>query len=740
MALTWKKQTVSLAHRGQRLGLLCGTHTFGVVQSGRAELLSLETLASVGELELQGDIDFRRGSQLVLTDGRVVTAGQEALAIRTFERPSESARVLAVDGDRALLQDDDGLYVVGSGDTVQLPPHDKLWGAHRQADLSGRHVVLGNTDGLKAYRVDEGGSPVTIEVPPGFAADYHTSVAVQGDVMFVYDAKDTTAGEGIDPAPSEGTGTKGAMLVFGFEDGTWKLRHRLKPTVKEDEYGRFFQLGEGLLSIRRKDKKLDVFEVSPQGGIALSKSFAKGHYWNDVALGASVLVVPNGKPSSYDVWRGTPKGKKKSNAKAKAKPVVPDVVRRLPNEGSIDDLLPQLEALAKDCTSRQAFGALLKEAEKAWKTNALELEAALPRLDAALGELDFASRSLQFTDYPDAPGWIGLARSGHFDSEYANPKDSYAEMGRCPLPPHFRRLSVESAKLRGGHVEGMLAGRYLSELEMLMLTGRIGDKGAKAIAAANLPKLQTLDLRHNAIGPAGVKALLTSETLSALHTLGLHYNERDTRSTKLHGAFAGTSPIRLRGLRVDSCGLRDEDVRDIVTRGRDLEHLDLRANKITPEIYAALAELPALTELRIGLAEPPPAGFGDTLQVLDVGYPPTRWTEAALAQLVAGAPNLESLTLHGTIESFKPLAEARKLQHLDVSAVVPDEVSFDPLAEVSTLETLGFSIAGSFAARIPDSLGHLRPPALLHAPTLAPYVPLTMATWAKRKAQLAERG
>ena len=733
MTLTWKKQTFTIEHRGIVEQIVATDEAIGLLVRGRLDLVSVQTLQPIARVEVGGNVNFRRHAQLVLDNDRIATLGAAGVATREIERIDTAGRVLAVDGERVLVEGEDALYLVGSGSgaAIRLPAHPSLRGGV-QADISGRHVVLGNHEGVRAYVVDGSAESVEINGPPGFQHDFSMSLAVRGDVLFVYAPKDGIAGQGTDPPEGASGGSPGALLVYGFEAGAWRFRHRIKATVKQtDPYGRFFMAGPGLLAIPRQDKKLDVFEVSPQGDVSLSKVFAKGHYWQAAAVTSNTIIVPNGKPSSVDVWRGQPKAAKSGKPKKASAPALSEVVRHLPEVGRIDDALVHLKKLATQCSSRRTFTELCKKAKTAWETNARQFEAALPELDAAMGELDDGARSISHVfHYPDAPGWIGLARSAHFDSTYGDPKGGYAEMGRCPLPPHFRRLTIEHAKLRGNHVEAMLAGAYLRELAVLVLTGRIGDKGAKAIARTELPRLRALHLHNNEIGAGGVRALCSSKALPGLQRLDLRHNSIRSSSTKLHGAFEGSEGLQLRELGVHGCSLRDDDLQGIVERGAKLESLDLRGNSLSADAYELVASLPALREVRIGLATPPPEGFASRLVALEVGDYNATWSEAMLESLLADAGKLERLVLHGSIESIVPLTRATGLCELLLDGV-PDGVSLEPLADLPALRVFGAGDPASVAPRIPDAL-RLERPAKEYPPTQGPWVPEAPSTWKRR--------
>jgi len=732
MSLTWKKQTLTLEHRGPAEHILVSSDSMAKLAYGAVDIVSLETLEPRDKVDLPGAVNFRRGAQLAIDNHRVATLDDGQISIRVVESIGDLPRIVAIDGARTVVESAETLHVLAPGASPVCISSPGSFRAGVQADMSGRHVVVANHEGIAAYVVTDRSEVAQVETPADFELHYDISVAVREDVLFVFAPGDVTSGQGIDPTEGATGGTQGAILVFAFQDGTWRFRHRIKGTVDQDRpYGRFFHAGPGLLAVPREDKKLDVFEVSPAGDVVLSKVFAKGHYWHGAGFGANVIVVANGRPSSFDVWRGRPKarkGKKSDKPKpgATKAATIPDVVRRLPERGSLGGAIAHLEKLATQCTTRRAFAQLCDKAAEAWERNARELEAALPQLDAALGDLGADSRSISAVfRYPDAPGWIQLARSAHFDSDYGDPKGEYAEMGRCPLPPHLRRLTIEHNRLRGNHVQAMLSGPYLSELEVLQLLGRIGDKGAKAIAKAELPRLRLLALYNNEIGLGGVQAILASRGLPELRALDLRFNNR---TAKLRGAFATAAPFGLTELRVQGCSLTDEDVVDIAQHGPELECLELRANRLGADTYETLASIASLREVHIDLATPPPRGFAARMRTLEVGAQDLGWSEADLADLVSDATGLERLVLRGRLESLGPLREASALRELVLDRV-PEEVSLDPLTDLPSLRVLGIDHAESVVSRFPEALAHLERPGPASPPTQAPWVPLGPSSW-----------
>ncbi|MEM9073620.1 MAG: hypothetical protein AAGE52_34330, partial [Myxococcota bacterium] len=560
MKLVWKRTSGTLAPKQSSHHRRFLTDEHLAVFNGRdVQLVSLETLEAVAAHPFRASTVGTRGGQCWSETRALYIDGAQLRLVDLSDAPEPKGDfgwvIQSVEGPRVLASDQCGLGVIhcGAKPTLQARADIDTKGYHFAA-IEGEHVVVHTSTELRAFRLEEASlHPVPIAMPsqPGH---YSSNLAFAGGRLFW----------GMAEADDLGT-----ILVFEFVDGEWRVAHRVEGPC------RWFRASRRLLAVPdRAKKKMAVYTFGEDGAPALSKSMAKGHYWGSALIADATIVVPNGKARGVDVWRG----REKAATKTRSKKAAPAVVRELPVTGALDGQLAHLRKVAKAVRTPREFAGLCQKADAAWKVNAPELEAALPEIGAILEGVSDEVRTLHSVPrYPDAPGWVRLARGGVFDGDYQSPKDHYGEMGRCPLPAHFRVLHVEHVtRLRGAHVAAMLRGAYLRELRALTLKGKIGNKGALAIRKATLPHLTTLDVGFSGMGLPGVQALAAC---AALRSLGL-------QSEDLGGLLTPLAASSLTNLRLLDCRLTDADVASLA--GLALTELDLRRNRLSEAVYAAL--------------------------------------------------------------------------------------------------------------------------------------------------------
>lgn len=228
-----------------------------------------------------------------------------------------------------------------------------------------------------------------------------------------------------------------------------------------------------------------------------------------------------------------------------------------------------------------------------------------------------------------ASGAINISRSHDLDGLIE------IELAMGPIGPDAAKVITE---------------RFPDLKALKLYAQRIGDAGAKAIAAAPWTRLEVLRLGANTIRDAGAVALVTSPNLSSLMDLSLESNnfsqaafetaltsathlaglERlNLSGTKIRGVKAITEAkhlTKLRSLVLSWLELGDDDLERLASAPHleGLRTLVLKGCKLSLEAIGILAD----------------ASFTSTLEVLDVEFAEDAYT---VEQALAGYPNIEEV-------------------------------------------------------------------------------------------------
>jgi uncharacterized protein (TIGR02996 family) len=165
--------------------------------------------------------------------------------------------------------------------------------------------------------------------------------------------------------------------------------------------------------------------------------------------------------------------------------------------------------------------------------------------------------------------------------------------------PHFgklRHLDLSGNDLNASALRVLLNSKSLRKLETLPIQGnKIGDQGVTSLSISDfLPRMlarhPTLDLRDNAIGPAGARALARSEAMAGVETLDLSGNSIGDVGLE---ALAHSPHLRkLRKLIVRANRIGDEGVMALTEAPwlGSLEVIELRGNVVTEEAKHAVED------------------------------------------------------------------------------------------------------------------------------------------------------
>lgn len=100
-----------------------------------------------------------------------------------------------------------------------------------------------------------------------------------------------------------------------------------------------------------------------------------------------------------------------------------------------------------------------------------------------------------------------------------------AALASCPYLTRVRALDLEKNDLGDEEVETLVSSPSLTSLTMLLLwCNRVGDAAVAALAHAELPQLNRLDLSGNSVGDEGITVLARSPLLGRLRLLDLTNN------------------------------------------------------------------------------------------------------------------------------------------------------------------------------------------------------------------------
>jgi uncharacterized protein (TIGR02996 family) len=186
--------------------------------------------------------------------------------------------------------------------------------------------------------------------------------------------------------------------------------------------------------------------------------------------------------------------------------------------------------------------------------------------------------------------------------------DGIAILARSELVRGLRELDLSFNSLSNGGLQALLDAGPWPRLSLLALQGndRVTGRGATAMAhSRSLPVLRTLDLRDNDIDAPGVWALANNKTLTELSELGLAGNPLGdagarvlAQSSLLPRQLARTGTLDLRHTAVGPAGVQalvvGEHLRAAVGLWLDGNHIG------DPGLVAlSIADLPALRELHL---------------------------------------------------------------------------------------------------------------------------------------------
>jgi len=134
------------------------------------------------------------------------------------------------------------------------------------------------------------------------------------------------------------------------------------------------------------------------------------------------------------------------------------------------------------------------------------------RFDAALGDALAARRELAV---------LRRIRLFHLQLD----DETFTRFIRSPYLARPLELDLGANALGPASVAALLAAPFTAEHEAIDLwKNAIGDEGAKLLAASAPPRLRSLRLSHNDVGPRGALALARSPGLAALEILDLAHN------------------------------------------------------------------------------------------------------------------------------------------------------------------------------------------------------------------------
>lgn len=155
-------------------------------------------------------------------------------------------------------------------------------------------------------------------------------------------------------------------------------------------------------------------------------------------------------------------------------------------------------------------------------------------------------------------------------------------------------LTLTWTAMDSGALRTLLSCPWVAGLERLELTGSFDDEAAWLIAdCAALGGLRHLELQGEAIGTAGVRALLSSRKLASLQTLVLSTGKGCEPSGLADGGLPSLTALSLHADSVTPAGIRALAGASLAAR---LRHLDLQHCGLTDEAAAALA-VPAFAGL-----------------------------------------------------------------------------------------------------------------------------------------------
>jgi uncharacterized protein (TIGR02996 family) len=174
----------------------------------------------------------------------------------------------------------------------------------------------------------------------------------------------------------------------------------------------------------------------------------------------------------------------------------------------------------------------------------------------------------------------------------------WRELARCPRLDQLRILDLRENNLTGADLEALATAPLSRSVRELILTLNrgLGDRGALALAGAEMPALRSLRLGACRIESAGASAMACASWLPHIERLELDMNDLRAGGADL---LAGLRDIEV--LRLDHCNLLGKSCCLALANnphlGR-LRHLDLRVSALGPDLASALASNSTLGNLR----------------------------------------------------------------------------------------------------------------------------------------------
>jgi uncharacterized protein (TIGR02996 family) len=168
------------------------------------------------------------------------------------------------------------------------------------------------------------------------------------------------------------------------------------------------------------------------------------------------------------------------------------------------------------------------------------------------------------------------------------------ELIRLADPPRLKVLDLSGNRLTAEQLGPLLASPALSAVEELDLSdNNLGPVAVRALAAASLPHLRSLQLMRTRPEEDGVRALASAGFLRELRSLTLGGNNLPAGSAAVLARTPAVANLRVLNLREN---LRDPGAISLAESARlsNLVHLDLATNLIEDDGADALADSPHL--------------------------------------------------------------------------------------------------------------------------------------------------
>lgn len=184
--------------------------------------------------------------------------------------------------------------------------------------------------------------------------------------------------------------------------------------------------------------------------------------------------------------------------------------------------------------------------------------------------------------------------------ELRRPEDRGDELRTAVVPPQLTELDLSSNQLTADDLESWISEAWWQQVTRLHLAfSNLADEGVSALTRFACPRLESLNLAANQIGPAGSESLAHWEGLVGVRTLELNFNRLGDEGVRQ----LADSPFAkaLRTLDLSSNGIGSAGARAIAASRSlaELERLLLRANRIDAGGFLALQNATGLQTLRL---------------------------------------------------------------------------------------------------------------------------------------------